>query len=83
MALCLFSIISNTMGPGTEASWTLSHFVTFDYSLPHAALIDLILNLLAIGGLEFHLLITFLVVPKQIHAMRHLRTLHNGHTMDL
>ena len=51
-----------------------SHFLTFDDSIPHAALIDLILNLLAIGGLEFHLLVTFLVVPKQIHAMRYLQT---------
>lgn len=37
MALYLFSIINNTTGPGTEASWIISHFLTFDYSLPHAA----------------------------------------------
>ena len=36
MALYLFSIINNTIGPGTEALWICS-FLTFDYCFLHAA----------------------------------------------
>lgn len=60
------SIIQLDLGPKLRGYFLIfSHLIILSLM---QLLIDLILNPLAIGGLESHPLITFAVVPKQTHA---------------